>query len=353
MSDSTLGLPRVPSIDLLSDLGARIGPFHGQERPLDFGDPAAEEEALATGCALLLRTWAERVDVGGADRQRFLHGLLTCEVKGLAPGQGAYGFFTDVAGKIRADVALRVHDELLALELPAGVWAAGLEEHVHRYRIADRVEPVRVTGLVVATLAGPGAGSALTGLGLELPAAPWSHATVSLGGVEAVLWNRHLDGEAVFDLEVPTIEAGRLAEVLAKVASPVGERAWEARRVEGLVPRFGVDYGPDHFPQETGLDEAVSFTKGCYLGQEVVARIHYRGKVNRAVRGLLFAGAAPALGTAVVDEEAKELGRVTSLATSRRLGRAIGLGLLHRRVGEPGSIVRLADGSTAEVVARF
>ncbi len=352
MTESITRRAPLPFADLLLELGATMGPLEGAERPLDYGDPAGEHEALVSGCGLLPRSWAGRLDVTGADRARFVHGLVTSEIRGLGPGEGSYGFFTDVKGKVLADVAARAETDRLALELPPGAWRDGLEEHVHRYLIADRVDFVPVDGRLVVTLAGPQADVALAALGVQPPPEPWGHAETRLAGHDGVVWRRRLDGEVVFDLEVPAEVAPRLVEALRPVARPVGEVAWQTRRVERLAPRFGVDFGPDHFPQESGVEEAINFTKGCYLGQEVVARIHYRGKVNRSLRGLRFPGGAPAAGTSVV-HDSKEMGRVTSVAVSPTVGGSIGLALLHRRVAEPGTEVELDDGTRATVVDRF
>jgi folate-binding protein YgfZ len=127
-----------------------------------------------------------------------------------------------------------------------------------------------------------------------------------------------------------------------------GIEALEALRVEKGIPRFGVDYGPDNFPQETGLEEAVSYTKGCYLGQEVVARIHYRGGVQKMIRGLVFDGEAPESGAALL-AEGREAGTVASVVRSPALGRPIGLSILHRRAAAPGTRLEVAAGGTAEV----
>jgi folate-binding protein YgfZ len=123
----------------------------------------------------------------------------------------------------------------------------------------------------------------------------------------------------------------------------------EILRVEAGIPRFGRDFGPENFPQETGADEAVSFTKGCYLGQEVVARIHYRGGVQKALRGLVFAaGRGPRTGTRLF-HDGREVGAATTVVESVALGRPVGLGIVHRRAAEPGNTLELEGGGQAEV----
>ncbi|HEY0553554.1 MAG TPA: glycine cleavage T C-terminal barrel domain-containing protein, partial [Thermoanaerobaculia bacterium] len=119
-------------------------------------------------------------------------------------------------------------------------------------------------------------------------------------------------------------------------------------RAEAGIPRFGRDFGAENFPQETGAEEAVSYTKGCYLGQEVVARIHYRGGVQKSLRGLVFDCAAPAPGAALL-AEGREAGTVTTVVDSIALGRPIGLAILHRRGAGTGIRLEVAGGGTAEV----
>jgi len=132
---------------------------------------------------------------------------------------------------------------------------------------------------------------------------------------------------------------------------PVGREALEVVRTEAGLPSFGQDFGPQNFPQETGATEAVSFTKGCYLGQEVVARIHYRGGVQKTLCGLVFDGpAVPAPGTALLFE-GREAGTLGTAVHSLALDRPIGLAILHRRAAAPGSRLELAGGGPAEVRA--
>jgi folate-binding protein YgfZ len=108
------------------------------------------------------------------------------------------------------------------------------------------------------------------------------------------------------------------------------------------VGGFGRDFGPDNFPQETGIEEAVSYTKGCYLGQEIVARIHYRGGVQNVLRKLVFEGNAPAQGAALL-HDGREAGKATTVASSK------GLGILHRRAAEPGTRLEIEGGGSALV----
>jgi folate-binding protein YgfZ len=282
-------------------------------------------------------------------------------VKGLQAGQGTYGFLTSAQGKILADVAVLALADRLWLELPAGV-EDEIAAHLRKYVVTDRVEIRPLPDLVALLVVGPRAKELLAD-GQPLPGAVWEHRETRVGDVEARVVRQGRCGVEAFALWVPAAAAGAVGEALLAAASrrgiaPAGRMAPEAlerARVEAGIGRFGRDFGPANFPQETGEErEAVSYDKGCYLGQEVVARIHYRGGVQHALRGLLLPGAeAPPLGTPLLLEQ-REVGRLTSAVLSSRLGRPIGLAMLHRRGWEPGTRLRLpegADGGEAEVVA--
>lgn len=310
---------------------------------VDCGDAAGEHRALREASALLPRAERSLLDVAGADRRRFLNGYLTCEVKGLPEGGAAYGFLTAREGKVLADALLADLPEALQLALPVAR-AAAIRSHLARYLLADRVELQERPELVVWEVAGPGAGTALAALGLPVPAAGMG-ALLSDEGIALV---RHDLGRlAAWELRGRPEAIVAFAERLL-VAGPTrlaGKAAREIARVEEGVPAFGRDFGEDHFPQETGLEAAaVSYSKGCYLGQEVVARIHYRGGVQRGLRGLRFPGGLPEVGTALL-HDGREAGRLTSAVLSTRHG-AIGLAILHRRVEEGGALA-LAGGGEA------
>lgn len=313
---------------------------------------SARVAAARARVALEPRVAVERLEVAGADRVRFLHNLCTADVKALAPGTSARAFVTTVQGKIVSSAEILALDERLELELPPGRSAA-VEAHLSRYRIVERVELAMRPGVASARLRGPSAAEALLAAGLPAPAEPGAHRAEGTG--EALLRVRRLalGREPRFELSGP---APALDAALARLRgasgaedlAELGEREAEILRIEDGEPRFGVDYGEEAFPQETGDAAAVSYAKGCYLGQEVVARIHYRGGVQRTPQGLRFADDLPAAGTPVL-ADGREAGSATSVARSPRFG-AIGLGLLHRRAAEPSARLELAGGGRVELV---
>ncbi len=339
-------------------LGGRPAPAGAPAAVAGYGDFEAEYGALRERAGLLDRWPVGRLRLTGEDRARFLQGLVTCDVRALEPGRGAYGFFTTVKGRILADAAILATGDAFLLELPPGAGPA-IRDHLARYRIADRVEFEPADDLAPLTVAGPAAGEVLGEvLAAAPPDEPWGSAEAELLGVPVrIVRQGHLGVEG-YTLWAPAERAEELAAALLDRErdrlAPAGHEAAEAVRIEAGVPRFGAEFDADHFPQETGLgEEAVNYTKGCYLGQEVVARIHYRGGVNRGLRGLrltLAAGGAPAPGTALL-HDGRPAGRLGSAVESPAAGGWIGLSVLHLRAGEPGTVLAIEGGGEAAVVA--
>jgi folate-binding protein YgfZ len=315
--------------------GARFATIDGVEVPADYGAAGEEYSALRDGGALVDRSDVGRLELMGEDRQRFLNGLVTCDVKALAAGEGAYGYFTDRQGKILSDVAVLALADRLWLELPASAVDA-IRAQLVKYIIADRVEVRPLDDLVVWTIAGPAARAVLAAMSAAAPPeSAWSHGRATVDGSE-VQWVRQARlGVEAWSLWVSASIARALGEALVERGAqwglrPVGRTALEVVRVEQAIGRFGPDFGPANFPQEVAESSAVSYTKGCYLGQEIVARIHYRGGVNHRLTGLEFeAPLTPEAGAALLLEE-REVGTVSSVVESPRDG-WIGLAMIHRR----------------------
>ena len=320
-------------------------------------DPEAEYEALRTGWGVLERSWISVLPVTGEDCQRFLQGLLTCDVKALEPGQGAYGFFTDAKGHILSDVVIRAFADRMWLELPETT-AAAIVAHLEKYIVADRVEIHPPAQLVALTVAGQRSGEFLAnvaGADLFAEAMRWSHRPLEILGEGVVLAAESRMGVEAFTLWVGAGEVAALRAALMELEKPtalpaVSLETAEILRVEAGVPVFGRDFGPENLPQETGLDEAVSYTKGCYLGQEVIARLHYRGQVTRQIRVVRFAGAEPPPVGAPLVYDNREAGKVTSVARSPSTGRVVGIAMLQTRAAVSGTLLACKDGGSAAVV---
>ncbi len=344
----------MPLLDLHRELGARVAERQGVLVPTAYAPVAEEVEGVREGCGLVDRSWIDRLEMRGADRQRFLSGLVTCEVRELGPEGGAYGFLTSRKGGIVADFGLLALAESFWLELPSGR-GAPVVEHLEKYVLAERVEVAGLERMLPLTLIGEAARKVLReALDGGIPPAAearWGHALIELADTRIRLANRPLLGAEAWTLWTPREAASQVLRALLDLPEvrPVGYDALDTLRLEAGVAWWGRDYDESNLPQETGLDEALNFTKGCYLGQEVVARIHYRGGVARRLCGLQFDGDEPPPEGTELLLEGRPVGRVGSVAVSPVLEGPVGLAMLHKRGAEPGTRLEVAGDGEAEV----
>ncbi len=301
------------------------------------GEVVADLAALREGAAIVERP-ADLLEISGPDRLRLLQGLVTTDVKGLPAGGTAGGFFTTGQGKILADFRLLAFPDSCWLVLPAGTGDT-IRTHLEKYRVASRVEISLVGDRRLFELRGPRAGEI---------AAPEVLAGNGFQGVSAGA------GSGAVFLLLKAFEAEEFHSSLMQGTRTVPLRrvsaaAVEIKRIEDGELLFGVDFSGENFPQETGREADVSYSKGCYLGQEVVARIHYRGGVQRQPRGLRCDADNPPPAGVELLLDGRSVGRATSVARSPRFG-VIGLGLLHQRGAAPGTRLEVAGGGIVEVV---
>jgi folate-binding protein YgfZ len=313
-----------------------------------------EARALLEGVGLVPRIAGDRLDLTGTDRERFLNNLATCEVAGLAPGRSVRGFLTLVKGGVLADFDLIALDDRMRLVVPQERAEAVLA-HLTKYRIVERVEVEARPDLEAIGLRGERAPELLARLGLLEPAAG-EHIEAALAGVAIGLRREPRSGPPRYELELATPDRYAVVAGLHEAGEKLGlvelsPAALELARIEALELAWGVDYGEANFPQETGEESAVSYTKGCYLGQEVVARIHYRGGVQRQPRRLRFETDLGVERGAELEFEGRTVGRATSLAREPEAGDLLGMGLVHRRAAEPGTRLVLATGVAGVVEA--
>jgi tRNA-modifying protein YgfZ len=298
----------------------------------------------------LLREEAGAVDrsergklrVAGPEAGDLLQGQLTNDVEALAPGAGCYAALLDRKGHMQADMrVLRVEDGAYWLDTETASGPAVLR-HLTTYRIGREVELDDETeARTILSVIGPAAARAA---GIETSGPEHSHRSIEVAGARCVAVATDLG----VDLICATEHAVAVLDALAAAGAPqVSEAAAEILRVETGRPRFGHEMTTETIPQEAGINErAVSFTKGCYIGQETVARLHYKGKPNRHLRGLRLSGAASA-GDAIALGD-REVGHVGTFALSPALG-PIALAIV-RREAEPGADVTVgAAGTRAEV----
>jgi folate-binding protein YgfZ len=282
---------------------------------------------------------------------------VTNDVNRLQAGEDCYAALVTAKGRMQSDLNIyRLPDELL-LDFEPGLTAA-VSQRLEKYVVADDVQVVDVAALYgVLSVQGPKAGAAARSLGLfsKLPAKPLSVETASDATFgEVYLVNQPRLGTSGFDIFVPNTALGTVAERLIAAAKDAGGcacgwQAFEMARIEAGIPRFGPDMDDTNFPQECGIESrAMSYTKGCYIGQEVLNRIHTVGHVNRELRGLRLADdlkVLPSKGDKLF-HEGKETGYVTSALASPTLKANIALGYVRREATGPGTELRLRSAGT-------
>lgn len=322
-----------------------------QARP-EYGDACSEVLCVhrAVGVAPVSQTV---LTLTGEDRGSFIHNISSNDIKSLKPGQGCESLILTPKGKIQFPIAVLAGQDRLDILVDDSL-AAPLKIFLESSLIMEDVS-IKDEGHSHAFfhLAGPKLNDLMTATALVFPP------ETELSWVEAdeiVTIRRHRSLETGVDVRVPAGAADDWFQKFLNAAhplggGPVGAIAQDILRIEASIPKFGADYTTDHFPQEAALEgRAVSFTKGCYTGQEVVARIKTYGGVNRRLVGLVIEGAPAAPGDKLFKDQ-EESGRVTSAARSLKFSKSVALAMLSKNVSSAGNILHVAspDGSIATV----
>jgi folate-binding protein YgfZ len=316
---------------------------------------ASEHATLVSGCGLLDLSERGKLALTGADAVEFLNGQVTNELDGIAPGEGRYAAFLTHKGKMLGDLRVLARGDEATTELLLDTERVALQplfDMIRRYKVGYAVElHKRTLESALFSLIGPASRAvAATAAGVqasELPEPEHANRAARVAGREVLLVSTAGGGVDVL-LEASERDAvgGALCDAGAR---PVAREAAEVVRVERGVPRFGLEMDESTIPQEAALNErAVSFTKGCYVGQETVARLYYRGKPNRHLRGLRLA--QPVSGGAEIRLGERVVGTLASSVESPALG-PIALALVRREV-ELGAAVSVGENEVAaEVVS--
>lgn len=284
------------------------------------------------------------LEITGSERATWLQGMVTQDVVELPEGQGRYGLVLTIKGRILADFQVYAAPEALLLVIPRAQRDALVAHLDSRLIIEDVTLPAASTHRIV-TLQGPQSGALL--------GQPASHvAEITVDGVRCWALARSHSGETGWDLAVPSdSENAIIAALVAKGAVLASPDALEAARLEAAIPRFGAELDDSVIALEALVRDAIHWSKGCYLGQEVIARMAHRGHTNRELRRLLLKNNhdVPAGAELFLELGGKAVGRVTSSAPSPRKGATLAFAMLRRKAFEPGTRLLLADGTSAVV----
>lgn len=325
-------------------LGALMGDSNGRTVPSSYGDVNAEYSAVRErGVGLIDLSSRTRINVSGTEAVPFLNGLITNDVKSLELGTWMPAAFPNVQGRLLANVRVLHHADGFLFDTETATSDIVLKT-LERFTLAgDFRVNVLTDKLALVSVQGARASKIIEQVLGNEPAKAGHGQVVQVGWQEnfvQVIRATHT-AEDGFDLFIPSQVASSLWDALTNAgAEPFGFDALEILRIEAGLAIFGVDFDVTNVVLETGLDEAVSFTKGCYIGQEIIARIHWRGHVAKRIAGLIF-DERGAIGSddKVLSGEGKEIGRVTSTCFSPSLQRTIALGMIKYDYLAPGTAV--------------
>jgi folate-binding protein YgfZ len=383
-------------------LNARFTEVNGMEAVEHYGDSGAEYAALRSSAAVLDLSFRSRLCLLGGDRQKFLNGQVTNNVKDLKTGEGCYAALVNAKGKMQSDLNIYILENEILLDFEPG-YSTAVAQRLEKYIIAEDVQVADVAphygtlsvqgpkaAEVVGALEfdafdrGPGPDPSQEGARQPVDTPPLQTQTGGPGESvrtriqppikpmnfvsrkdpahgEIYLVNVARLGTSGFDFFIPVAGLAAIAARVVTAANAVGGRAcgWQAlemARIEAGIPRYGVDMDETNLPPETGIESrAVSYAKGCYIGQEVIARIRTYGQVARSLRGLRLAdtlGVLPQKGDKLYWGD-KEIGYVTSALASPEFKANLALGYVRREHNEVGAelTLRTAEGeSPARVV---
>jgi glycine cleavage system T protein len=342
---------KTPLFEPQERLGASFGEVFGWVMARDFGDPVEEQRRVRNAAGLIDLSFCGAIKVGGKEGAQFLHGLITNDVKGLEKGQGVRAAFLSGHGKIKAFCRVlclgqeyliindpHTHDKIYKYVFPfsyAGDFKA--EDVSDQYRILS--------------VQGQKAQSVMKEVCFEPipPLAEQAWVESLIAGQQVLVVRASHTGETGYDILVRAEGLKDLWDfILMKgefhSVAPVGQTALDRLRIEAGMPVYGVDVDENNMMLEAAIADAVSFTKGCYTGQEAVAMATYRGHVSKKLSGLAIASdIVPSAGDTILKDD-KEIGKVTSAIYSDSLGAVIALGLVKYGFFDPGTALEVIYG---------
>jgi folate-binding protein YgfZ len=353
MEAQTTGLPTALA-EAHRQKGADMGVWFGCALPNHLGDWKAEYRMARETVALIDKNYRAYLKFSGPDRVRYLNAILTNDIKGLTDNHANISLFLNPQGHIQAEIETHALADKLFCVSYAMIrerLIAGLDKYIimDDVRLTDRTDECGTLALE-----GPKAAAAILELtGVDLSAlSELESLEVSLSGIDCRVVKRTPGGELLLHREhLPELWQILLEAAKSHGGGPAGYTALNTLRLEHGVPWFSYDFSEKQIPHEAGLQEShISYTKGCYTGQEIVERVRSRGQVNRVRVSLKFDGPAPPAVNAVLSSEGKEAGYVTRVGFSPVLNTFIGMGYLRREKAAPGTILELA-GNKATVIA--
>ena len=340
---SELDLMKISTYEWHQSHGARFEEFFGWEIPSDYGNFEEEYRAIRNSAGIRDVSFFGKIRMSGKDRQRFLNGMISNEVKSLQPGNGAWALFLDIKGHVQADMKVYAFpDHFLIVTQP--YVADRLVKALDRYIISENVQMTDVTEqLAMLQILGPNSEALLRSA--SLPDKPYSFASATIADRQVQIIRLTVG----YALLMNAVDA---SAVLNELNGPlIGRKAFEIYRVESGMALLDIDVEETNFPQERRWDGALNFQKGCYLGQEVMARIDAQGHVNKFLVG--FAGESSMQRGDKIYKDEKEVGKITSAVHSLKLNQPFGMGYVRRELANEGETVTVGENRTTAIVKRL
>ena len=335
--------------------GATLGEYHGALVPSLFTDAVAEHRAVRMASSLFDFCFRGKFAMRGRDHAKFLHRMVSNDIKRLGPGQGTYATLLTPQGHILLDMRLYCAEDRFFVDTDADLRDKALLG-LKRYVIADQVE-FEPLDLYALAFQGPRSRPLLEKtLHIDLPTMQeFDHFAINYAGFPVRVVCASSTGEEGYEVWVgakglTALWGAACGQAPTYGMLPCGTQALETLRIEAAIPRYGQELGEDTIPNEAGLWNALSFNKGCYVGQEIVERARSRGHVNWMLMGLVVESETPPPACEKLTRDGRDIGEVTSSCISPTLGKTIALAYLRREVSEPGTKLNFSSGTGAEVV---
>lgn len=340
--------------EMMTSTSAHLEDYSGTQTAADFGNVRAEFNALISSCGVYDLGWRAKIALTGDDHTRWLNGMVTNNVRDLPVGHGLYAFLLNPQGRIQGDLYTFNRGNSLLLDMDRLQVQKILAIFDH-YIIMDDVEVSDQSATLTAIgVAGPASGAVLQTAGFDVPELkPLQFAEVSWRGRPVTLVRADKKSGDCYEVwSAPQNAAEVWESLVGGGAAPVGTTAFDLFEIAAGIPRYGRDIREKDLPQETEQERALNFSKGCYIGQEIVERIRSRGAVHRKLTGFEVHGSIPTPGTRM-QFEGKDVGEVTSSASLPIEDRdyPVALGYLRREFAVPGK--ELSAGETKFIVANL
>lgn len=349
-------LMRSPLADLHLSQGAKLAEYHGAIVPSRFTDPVEEHLAVRTAAGIFDFSFRAKFALTGRDASKFLHRIVSNDIKCLSAGEGTYATLLNPQGQILADLRVSALKDRLLVDTDADLRIKTMET-LRRYIIGDQVqaEPLDTCALAFG---GPNAAGLLERtLHADLPAMKeFDHFATNYAGFPVRVVRVSNTGDQGYEVWAPPkAMMGLWGAACGQAPSydmlPCGTEALESLRIEAGIPRYGSELGEDTLPLEANLMSALSFNKGCYIGQEIVERARSRGHVNWKLSGVTIESRQPPAPGEKLSLEGNIVGEVTSACVSPTLRKTIALAYIRSEHLEAGTQLKTSSGAAAEVTS--